>query len=387
MIKLMKSTFYHEAETKAALVDFITDADMLSMGDECKKFEQGFTKFQQTKFATFVDNGSVANLVLLQSLLNLGRLKQGDRVGFSAVTWATNVMPIIQLGLIPVPVDCELDTLNVSPRTLKAAGALQAMFITNVLGLCDDLPGIATYCQDHHIILLEDNCEALGSKISGKLLGNYGLASTFSFFVGHHMSTIEGGMICTNDEELADMLIICRAHGWDRNLPPAKQKQWREKYQTDDFFAKYTFYDLAYNARSTEINGFIGNTQLPYLPEIIERRAKNFSRFQAAVGNQPKLYALRTDHMDVVSNFSMPIIFKTSADFIASQKVFSDAEIEIRPVIAGNIVSQPFYKKYVKELAVCPNADIVHKQGLYFANNPELTEDEVTTLVKTILTL
>ncbi len=387
MIKLMKSTFYHEAETKAALVDFITNAPILSMADECKKFEEGFAKFQQTKYATFVDNGSVANLVLLQSLLNLGRLKHGDRIGFSAVTWATNVMPIIQLGLIPVAVDCELATLNVSLRTMLAAGEMRAMFITNVLGLCDDLPGIATYCHDKNIILLEDNCEALGSKVSGKLLGNYGLASTFSFFVGHHMSTIEGGMVCTNDEELADMLIMCRAHGWDRNLSPEKQRVLRDNHKIDDFFAKYTFYDLAYNARPTEINGFIGNTQLPYLSEIVDRRKSNFAQFQAAVKNQTKLYNLESNHMDIVSNFSMPIVFKTISDFSAGRKTFANAKIEIRPIIAGNIVTQPFYKKYTKETTACPNADIIHQQGLYFANNPELTEDEILTLVQVVESL
>lgn len=387
MIKLMKSTFYHEAEVKAGLAEFILKADVLSMGTECKKFEAGFGAWQGREHAVFVGSGSAANLVLIQSLLNLGLLNAGDKVGFSAVTWATNVMPIIQLGLVPVPVDCEIETLNASPRTIQVAGPMRALFLTNVLGLCDDLPGIATYCRENDILLLEDNCESLGSKIQERLLGNFGLASTNSFFVGHHLSTIEGGMVCTDDQELADMVTMVRAHGWDRNLAPDRQKFWRYKFGVDDFFALYTFYDLAYNARPMEINGFVGNAQLPYLDEIIERRAKNFTRFHAVTLNQSKIIPLRIEHMDRLSNFAMPLVFKTTNDFQAAGVDFKQAEAEIRPIIAGNILNQPFYKKYVHQLIDCPNANIVHKQGLYFANNPELTEAEVEILIGVIQSL
>ena len=160
-------------------------------------------------------------------------------------------MPIIQLGLVPVAVDCELETLNVSPRTLAPVD-IKCLFLTNVLGFCDDLPGIADLCRLRGILLLEDNCESLGSRISGRLLGNYGLASTFSFFVGHHLSTIEGGMVCTDDDELGDGLIVTRAHGWDRDLPSHRRACLRQSHHVDDFFAEYTFHDLAYNARPTE---------------------------------------------------------------------------------------------------------------------------------------
>lgn len=384
MIKLMKSTFYHEAETKAALVEFIARAEMLSMGEQCRIFETAFAQKQERTTAIFVGSGSAANLVLLQALLNLGRLKPGARVGFSALTWATNVMPILQLGLQPVALDCELETLNVSPKTLQSAGKLDAVFLTNVLGLCDDLPGIAAYCADNNILLLEDNCESLGSKISGRLLGNFGLASTFSFFVGHHLSTIEGGMICTDDQELAEMVTMVRAHGWDRNIPPARQDAWRQKFQVEEFYAKYTFYDLAYNARPTEINGFIGNTQLPYWDEIVSRRADNFKRFCTAAAANPEIYRIETDHMDVVSNFAMPIVYRNVEAFDRSRKKFETAQAEIRPVIAGDMTAQPFYKKYVPDAAPCPNSALIHRQGLYFGNNPELTEAEVHTLEETL---
>ncbi len=380
MIKLMKSTFYHEAETKAALVDFIAKAEMLSMGEQCHLFEQGFATKQERQSAIFVGSGSAANLVLLQALLNLGRLKPGARIGFSALTWATNVMPILQLGLKPVALDCEIETLNVSPKTLQAAGDLDAVFLTNVLGLCDDLRGIEKYCEEKNIILLEDNCESLGSKIDGRLLGNFGLASTFSFFVGHHMSTIEGGMVCTDDQELAEMVTMVRAHGWDRNISPERQRVWRKKFAVEEFYAKYTFYDLAYNARPTEINGFIGNTQLPYWDEIVTRRADNFKRFHEAAQKNSEIHALKTDHMDLVSNFAMPVVYRSGESFDAAREKFTAAGAEIRPVIAGDMTAQPFYKKYEPDAKPCANSALVHRQGLYFGNNPELSEEEIQTL-------
>ena len=195
MIKLIKSTFYHESETKQALVDFIMQAEALSMGPQCKKFEEDFAEKQGRKYAVYVANGSVANLALIQALLNMGRLKKGMKVGFSALTWPTNVMPLIQLGLHPIALDCEIDTLNVSPTTLaEYIDDIDALFLTNVLGFCDDIDNIRNMCATKNVLLLEDNCESLGSKVGSTLLGNFGLASTFSFFVGHHLSTIEGGM-------------------------------------------------------------------------------------------------------------------------------------------------------------------------------------------------
>ena len=135
MIKLIKSSFYHEEKTKRKLADFILNADVLSMGKQCQKFEKNFAKKQQRKFAVFVNNGSSANLILIQALLNLGRLKKGDRVGVSTLTWATNIMPIIQLGLVPVVFDCEINTLNISSNILKKdIKSIKALFLTNALG-------------------------------------------------------------------------------------------------------------------------------------------------------------------------------------------------------------------------------------------------------------
>jgi CDP-6-deoxy-D-xylo-4-hexulose-3-dehydrase len=381
MIKLIKSSFYHEAETKQALADFILNEEILSMNKECRKFEQSFAAKQGRKHAVYVSNGSVANLLLIQSLLNLGYFKKGDRIGFSALTWPTNVMPLIQLGLVPVAIDCELETLNVSPAKLEEhISDLKGLFLTNVLGFSDDISALTALCEKYNVLLIEDNCESLGSQVDGKLLGNFGLASTFSFFVGHHMSTIEGGMVCTDDDDLHDYLVMGRAHGWDRNLSSESQEKLRQKSGADAFYAKYTFYDLASNFRPTEINGFIGNTQMPYWDEIVSKRVSNFARFSEAMAKNDDFHQYNLSHMDAVSNFSMPIICKTPELAKLYKTKFEEAGVEIRPVIAGNMTEQPFYRKYVDDTAARPNSDFVHANGFYFGNNPEMTEDELTTL-------
>jgi len=382
MIKLMKSTFYKEEETKKALANFILEAEMLSMGEECKKFEYGFAQKQGRAHALYVSSGSMANLVLIQALLNLGRLHRGDRVAVSSLTWATNIMPLIQLGLVPVVLDCEKETLNISSQTLQSVKAtdIQVLFITNALGFSGDMEQIRKWCSENEIIMLEDNCESLGSQVSGIKLGNFGLASTFSTFVGHHFSTVEGGMICTDDEELYDMLLMVRAHGWDRNLSAEKQRVIRDKNGIGDFFSRYTFYDLAFNARPTEIGGFLGNRQLQYWDEIVSTRENNFKRFQNCIESNDDFLSLDVRHMDVVSNFAMPVVCRTHESFEKYRKRFENAQVEIRPIIAGDMTKQPFYKKYVTNESLCENADFIHKNGFYFPNNPELTEEEIALL-------
>lgn len=381
MINLIKSTFYKERETKKKLMSFIKDADQLSFGPQCSQFEKNFSKYQGRKSCLFLNSGSSANLALIQSLLNMGKIRKGDKVGFSALTWSTNVMPLIQLGLVPIPIDIELDTLNVSSRILKKTlrkNKLKMLFLTNLLGLCDDIDVIASVCKKEKILLVEDNCESLGTIYKGKKLGNFGYASTYSFYVGHHMSTIEGGAICTDSHDLANNIKIVRAHGWDRNLSEKRQVKIRDRFKVNStFYSRYTFYDLGYNLRPTEINGFIGNIQVKYLDEITEKRSKNFFEMAEPIyALVDKYFPIRYSHIDFVSNFAVPIICKTRE--IRDELVEKcDKKVEIRPIVGGDITKQPFFTKYVKDFDFeSSNAYIVHEQGLYFGNNPELTKKE-----------
>jgi CDP-6-deoxy-D-xylo-4-hexulose-3-dehydrase len=347
MIPLMKHAFLDEVNTKKALADFITGAQRLSMDEQCFAFEKEFAAYQGRRDAVLFNSGGSANVAMLQALKNLGRLKDGDTVGFSALTWSTNVMPIIQLGLRPVIVDCSPHTLNVMADNLKdtlSHTPLKAFFTTNVLGLTGDMIAVKDLCAEHDIILLEDNCESLGTVTSGVRAGNFGLAASFSFFVAHHMSTIEGGMVCTDDEDYAEMLRIVRANGWDRNLTPAQQQKWRAKYQIpDDFQAKYSFYDLGFNLRPTEITGFLGRNQLKLLDENIRARQSNHAFLVSELVKNDDLVPLLDSHISTVSSFAFVVLAKTPELRKKYLKRFTDAEIEIRPVIAGNMQKQPFY--------------------------------------------
>lgn len=381
MVPLIKSTFYKEAETKEKLIRFIREAKYLSVGEKCDQFEEAFAKYQGRKYCVLFNSGSSANLGLVQALINLGILSAPDRVGFSALTWATNIMPLIQLGLTPVPIDVEVETLNISSRTfveaLNSQGPIKALFVTNLLGFCSDLQEVKAICKERGIVLLEDNCESLGSVHKGTKLGNFGLASTFSFYVGHHMSTIEGGAVCTDDKDLANMLKMVRAHGWDRNLDiPSRDKMREANYISDSFYASYSFYTLGYNLRPTEITGFLGLCQLEYLDEILNRRNTNFLKFYHAGQDNFDFHKISFDHVEFVSNFAFPVVAKTESLFKAYLKRFMESGVEVRPIVAGNITSQPFFKKLTGEKFNLPNADLIHKQGFYFGNNPEMTEEE-----------
>ncbi len=389
MIPLMKSAFLKEHETKEALAKFILQAKKFSMDQQCAQFEEEFAAFQGAKEAILFNSGGSANLAMLQTLKNLGRLKEGDKIGFSALTWSTNVMPIVQLGLQPVPVDCEPTTLNVMSYQLKERledTEIQVLFITNALGFAGDLSAIKQICNKRDIILIEDNCEALGTELPDGKAGSFGEMASFSFFVAHHMSTIEGGMVCTNDEQFAEMLKIVRANGWDRNLTTKQQHKWRKKYDIRwEFDAKYTFYDLGYNFRPTEITGFIGRYQLQFLKENIVARERNYLTLESIVKENSDLITLDRSHIELLSSFAFPVICKTPAIREKYFAQFSGAGIEIRPMIAGNIQNQPFYRKYVSKLYDLQGADKIHECGFYCGNYPELTEADIQILCSCLM--
>jgi len=380
----MKNAFLHENETREALADFVRSSSKFSMDVKCAEFETRFAKHQGRQHAVLVNSGASANLLLLQALKNLGRLKDGDKIGFSAVTWSTNTMPIMQLGMIPVPVDCEPETLNSMSYNLQKtleSDNLKAFFITNALGFTGDMKQIRDLCNERNIILLEDNCESLGTELVEGKAGNFGLSSTFSFFVAHHMSTIEGGMVCTDDEELAEMLVISRANGWDRNLSAKQQQKWRAKFNIKgQFEAKYSFYELGFNIRPTEITGFLGIYQMQFLDDNIRLRQENFNYIEKFVKSNPDFIPLDRSHISLLSNFALPLLCRTPELREHYLGQFSGAGIEIRPIIAGNMAKQPFFKKYTASSFCLPGADFIHDCGFYCGNYPELTATDLETI-------
>lgn len=388
LVPLIRNTFIEEEKTKRALADFILNTNIFSMGAKCAEFEKKFAQKQGRKEAILVNSGGSANLLILQALKNLGELKTGDKIGFSAVTWSTNVMPIIQLGMIPVAVDCEVETLNISSQKLLERlkeTDIQALFLTNALGFAGDLDVIKRICDEKGIIVLEDNCESLGTELHSGKTGNFSTASTFSFFVAHHMSTIEGGMVCTDDTKLAEMLRISRANGWDRNLHPDQQTLVRKKHNIpSDHYAKYAFYDLGFNLRPTEITGFIGLCQLNYIDSTIDARAKNFLKIEEAIKKNPDFIPVEYKNLKRLSPFAIPFICKNTDLFNHYAEKFTKADIEIRPMIAGNIQRQVFYRKYVTKMYDLPNSNFLHENSFYCGNFPEMTDKDIELIIDCI---
>lgn len=381
MIPLMNSAFRFEDKAKRDLAKFILNTSRFSMGEECRKFEESFAKEQRQKHGVLFNSGGSANLALLQALKNLGRLNEGSRVGVSCLTWSTNVMPVLQLGMVPTAIDVEVKTLNCSVSTLDQIHKekrLDCFFITNALGFAGNLVEIKTYCDENDILLIEDNCESLGAEIGEKKTGSYGVGASFSFYVAHHMSTIEGGMICTDDTELYNMLQLVRANGWDRNLAPEEQHRLRKIHGIrDEFSAKYAFYDLGFNLRPTEITGFLGNSQLKYLDDSIKRRAMNHQYLEGYVESNPDLMSICHSHMSRISPFAFPVICRSSELREVYMRRFSGNGIEIRPMIAGNIQKQPFFKRYVGSANKTVGADFLDECSFYCANDPEMTPSDL----------
>lgn len=388
-IKLMEFAFANGQQTKERLANFVKSTDYFSMGEHCFEFERRFSAWQGVKHAVLVNSGSSANLILIQSLINLGKLAPGDAVMLSSVTWATNVMPIIQLGLVPVFCDVDLHTFNVSTtefvQKLKSQN-VKAFFTTNVLGLAGNLDEISKICAENSIIFLEDNCEGMGSELVAGKAGSFGLGSTFSLFVGHHISAIEGGIVCTNDEDLYEMLLMVRAHGWDRNLPASKAKELRKEHAVEEFFGRYCFYELGYNVRPTEITGFLATEELASLDDIIDIRSNNHTFYLECLDGVSGVVKQHAFGPGKSSAFALPIILEVASDRNILVEKAKEEEIECRPLIAGNMTKQPFYKKYNRQWNKqrLENANVIDSNGLYFPNHHDITKGDIERIVALI---
>lgn len=373
MIRLNKTTFIKDSATRSKLAKFITSNEILSMNKKCTEFERKFSVWQSRKYSVLFNSGSSANLALLQAFKNLKWIRKGDKVGFSSLTWATNIMPIIQTGFIPLPIDVSKRTLNIRLDDIEDK-KIDALFITNALGLSDNISEIRDYCNSKNILFFEDNCESMGSVYDGEKLGNFGVASTFSFYVGHQMSTIEGGMICTDNKALYDMLLMVRCHGWTRCLDEESRNHYMIKNNVEPFFDKYTFYCEAYNLRPMEITGFLGIEQLKYIDSAIKKRHDNFMYLYNKTINNYDIVHLDIGGLDLISSLSFPLVCKDRPLFNKYRERAENANIEIRPIIGGDVTRQPFYPFKANTDS---NAQSIFMNGLYLPNNESLTKSEL----------
>lgn len=254
--------------------------------------------------------------------------------------------------------------------------------LVSVLGLSPDFDSIIKLCDKYDVLLLEDNCESQGSMYNGKRLGNFGLMSSFSTYFGHTMSTIEGGMICTNDEKLYKLLIQLRSHGWDRDLDKNEQNILRDKWGGSSFDSLYTFYVPGFNLRSTDLQAFIGINQLNKIDESIAKRNENFYKYKELL--YPDMWFPREVDNSFTANFAIPIIVDDPLKREYLYKELADNNIACRPLISGSMGTQPFYIERYGKL-ILPNCSIIDSRGLYVPNHPMLTDDDINRICNIIL--
>ena len=377
-IDLVKDTI--DSDDIKKLISWLETNPRLTKGELNVKFEKEWSDWLGKKYSVFVNSGSSANLAALYALLLSGKLRN-NKIVVPAVSWVTTVTPAVQFGMEPIMCECDEDNLGLNIEHLKQIikeHDPSSIILVHVLGFPNHMNEIVELCKEHDIRLIEDTCESIGSEYEGKKLGTFGDLSTFSFYFGHHMSTIEGGMISTDDEELYHILLSIRSHGWDRDLPKSKQFELREKYNIGDFRSLYTFYYPGFNLRATDLQAFIGLEQLKKLDLIVKNRNLNYQKYHEGIKNNE--WKINPPKDSFISNFSYPVITKNIKELVEK---LTENNVECRPLICGSINEHPFwYERYGKQYL--PISKKVHEYGLYLPNNHQMTVEEIDKVINIV---
>lgn len=381
--KLASST-WDEKEIKA--IQSVIDRDMYTMGESVKNFEKDFSKFLNSKYCVMTSSGSTANLLATAALFytKKAKLKRGDEVIVPAVSWSTTYFPLQQYGLKLKFVDIDLETLNYDLEALKEAVSdnTRMIMVVNLLGNPNNFEKINKIIFDKNIILIEDNCESMGAQFNGKQAGTFGLMGTFSTFFSHHIATMEGGFVTTNDEELYHILLSIRAHGWTRNLP----KENHISNKSNDWFKEsFRFVLPGYNVRPIEMSGAIGIEQLKKLPAFIEKRRKNARFFLDLFENHPDFITQK--EIGNSSWFGFSLIIKPESNLKREEVVHKlvDNRIECRPIVTGDFTQNDVMKYFDYEIhGELRNAKYLHENGFFVGNQQEDITDEIKYLYKVL---
>ncbi len=369
MITLVKDTIDNKDIDR--LVDWLKTYPRLTKGLVTLEFEAKFSKWLGRKYSVFCNSGSSANLLMLSVL----KEKYGSKkVVVPSVAWSTDLAPVIQLGLQPILCDCNMKDLAVDLEHLEkifTEESPDALLLVSALGLVPDMNKIVELCSKYDVILLEDTCESMGCEFVNRKLGTFGIMSSFSTFFGHHISTIEGGLISTDDKELYELLVAIRSHGWARDLSVETQLNLLEEWNVSEFDSLYTFYYPGFNMRSTDLQAYIGLAQVDKLDDWGRKRLTNFNLYQELIEND--YWKPDVDLNNFVSNFAYPIIHPNRNIIVENLR---KNDVEVRPLICGSMGTQPFYVKKYGRLEL-PNVSVVDKYGFYVPNHPTLTYDEI----------
>jgi len=368
-VKLADNTI--SQEEIASLATWLQQNQQLTKGPLTRQFEAEFATYSGTQYSIMVNSGSSANLLMAYSLSEAGYLRN-KKVIVPAVSWITTLSPFIQLGFECFLCDSDSQDLGVDLNHLESLLKKERpalLILVHILGHPNQMEAIHRLCAQYDCRVIEDACEALGSEYQGKKTGALSLAGSFSFYYGHHISTIEGGAITTSDSNLYSVMLSIRSHGWSRDVPAADRQAWREEYEIDEFREFYSFYYAGYNLRSSDLNAFLGRNQLKRLDTIAKTRARNFELYRQAL---PEFWSQSSQH-SFVSSFAYGTFVKNRLE--VARHLLAQG-IECRPLVCGSMGRQPFWIKRfgVTRLKV---ADQVHDFGLYLPNHANITPEDI----------
>lgn len=347
----------------------VIESKHFSMSEEVKHYEESFAEKFGVKYAIMVSSGSAANLLAIAALVYSGRLKKDDEIIVPAVSWSTTYYPLYQMGLKLRFVDIDRHTLNIDVVEVRKAitPATKMIFVVNLLGNPNEFDQLLEICTTGGIILAEDNCESLGAVYKGKALGTLGLFGTYSTFYSHHLCTMEGGMVVTEDEELYHYMLVIRAHGWTRNLP--KDSSIYSKSE-NNFYESYNFIIPGFNLRPIEMEGALGSEQLKKMDDIISARRENAQYFLKKIEQIKDVYAQK--EIGSSSWFGFAVVL--NGKYIGKRDVvvrrLAEAGVEVRPIVAGNftrnkVISYMDYSIY----GILDDADFIHENGFFVGNH------------------
>ncbi|WP_341957026.1 DegT/DnrJ/EryC1/StrS family aminotransferase [Microbacterium sp. LWH13-1.2] len=380
----LATTTWDDAEYEA--IRRVTESGRFTMGPLVREFEAGFAAHFGAKYGVMVNSGSSANLIAVAAAVLDPRidLNRGDEVLVPAVSWPTTYYPLTQYGLRPRFVDIDLDTLNVDLDLLEEAigPKTKAVFAVNLLGNPNDFTRLKDICRRHGLILMEDNCESLGAVSDGINAGTAGLVGTFSSFFSHHIATMEGGVILTDDEQIYQEMLSLRSHGWTRDLPNENHVHDKTGNTWDDLFR---FVLPGYNVRPLEMEGALGIEQLKKIPSLIAGRRENAAYFAERFADISAVRLQKETGESSWFGFSLVLEGPLAGRRSDLVNAFAEARIESRPIVAGNFTRNPVMAHLDAIVPdALPAADKVHSDGLFVGNHHYPVRDGIDLVAETV---
>lgn len=367
------------------LIEWLKTYPRLTKGKLTLEFEAKWSKWLGMKHSVLCNSGSSANLLMFYALLVSGRLKN-KKVIVPSVGWVTTIAPAIQFGFEPIMCETDPDTFGLDLAHLEELLIKHdpgTVIMVQVLGVPHKMPELAKLKKKYNFFLLEDACAAIGASAYGQKVGSFGDMSSFSFYFGHQMSTIEGGAVSTNDKQLFDLLLMLRSHGWSKDVDKAKHESLVCEHGIDDFHTPFVFYEPGFNVRATDLNAFIGLGQIDKLEWIVKRRHENHERYKKHFA-EDFYFQKPTDSTAKLCSISFGLVADDTEQRKRIVTALTQNGIETRIFSAGNLGLHPFwYKRYGK--GSFPVADRIHHCGLFLPNNPSLKLEDVDFIAGVVL--